>query len=80
MSKWVIPDDGIIDGLAVRIAASGKRRVRLTPMERRFAAALIVAQGGTCYRVAEYLGISFWAARTLVDIITMDPPELDTVA
>ena len=37
--KWVIPDDGIIDPIAVEIAASGKRPVRLTLPERRAAAA-----------------------------------------
>jgi DNA-binding CsgD family transcriptional regulator len=78
--EWDIPDDGIIDDIAVRIAASGQRRVRLTRAERRLAAALIIARGGTSYRVAKHLGISSWAARTLVDSITANPPELGEVA
>jgi hypothetical protein len=64
----------------VLIAASGQRRVRLTAMEQRFAAALIVARGDSTYRVGKCLGVNSSAARTLVDVITMDPPELDPVA
>lgn len=79
-SEWIVPDDGIIDPIAVWIAASGQRRVRLTPVERRLAAALIVAQGGTSYRVAKHLGISSWAAHALVDSITANPPEPGEVA
>ena len=79
LSEWVIPDDGIIDAIAVQIAARGQRRVRLTPVERRLAAALIVADGGTPYRVAKCLGISCWTAHTLVDSITANPPELAEV-
>jgi hypothetical protein len=76
LSEWVIPDDGIIDVIAVKIAARGQRRVRLTPVERRLAAALIVANGGTAHRIAMFLGISCWTAHLLVDSIAANPPEL----
>jgi hypothetical protein len=80
LTEWVIPDDGIIDAIAIQIAVCGQRRVRLTPMERRLAAALIVANGGTAYRVAKCLGISSCTAHTLVDSIAADPPELAEVS
>ena len=50
-TSWLLPDDGIIDPVAVEIAARGTRRVRLTARERRAAAALIVARGGTRIRL-----------------------------
>jgi hypothetical protein len=45
--RWVLPDDGIIDPIAVEIAAGGQRPVRLTRAERRATAARILAKGGT---------------------------------
>ncbi|MGK5559192.1 hypothetical protein ACSNOI_47105, partial [Actinomadura kijaniata] len=46
-SPWLLPDDGIVDYIAVEIAASGHRPVRLTRTERLLAAALILAAGGS---------------------------------
>ena len=62
---WVIPDDGIIDPIAVEIAADGRRPVRLTRLERREAAIRILASGGTIYVVAKRLNISYPAAKVL---------------
>ena len=42
-----LPDDGIIDRIAVEIAARGTRAVALTRPERQLAAARIIARGGT---------------------------------
>jgi hypothetical protein len=65
---WVIPEDGIVDELAVELAASGERRVRLTHMERRLATARILTHGGTPSLVYERLGLtSMSAARSLVE-------------
>lgn len=80
MREWTIPEDGIIDPLAVEIAASGQRRVRLTWTERRIAAALIMARGGTSYQVAKRLGLSSATARALTDSFTTYPVELDEAA
>ena len=80
MAEWVIPEDGIIDTLAVQIAASGQRRVRLTRMERRLAVALILARGGNAYQVHKRLGVSSATARTLTDSLTAHPAELDEAA
>lgn len=33
-ARWVLPDDGVFDEVAVAIAISGERRVRLTRAER----------------------------------------------
>lgn len=44
-SRWVLPDDGIIDPIAVEIAASGHRMVRLTRAKRRAVAARNPGQG-----------------------------------
>ena len=54
----VLPDDGIIDHLAVAIAASGTRPVALTRPERQLAAAAILARGGTPYQVSKLLPVS----------------------
>lgn len=79
-AKWLLPDDGIIDPVAVEIAAAGTRRVRLTAPERRAAAALILARGGTRYRVARCLFIGWGTAAALVASITADPTELSEAA
>jgi hypothetical protein len=61
----VLPDDGIIDPIAVELAASGARPVALTPTERRRAAASILARGGTPYLISKRLHISGADALTL---------------
>lgn len=61
----VLPDDGIIDPIAIELAASGTRPVALTPTERRLAAAWILARGGTPYLISKRLRISGTAALTL---------------
>lgn len=53
-----LPDDGIIDPVAVEIAAAGTRPVALTPAERHLAAARILASGGTPHQVSARLHIS----------------------
>ena len=55
-SKHVLPDDGIIDHIAVAVAVSGSRRVRLTRQERELAARHIVAAGGGIEDLREHLG------------------------
>ena len=61
----LLPDDGIIDPVAVEIAASGERRVRLTKAERQLAAESILIRGGTPSVISARLHISGTAARTL---------------
>lgn len=57
-SQWLLPDDGIIDPVAVEITAAGTRRVSLTRPERLAAVALILARGGTVNDIADRLHIS----------------------
>lgn len=61
----ILPDDGIIDPIAVEIAASGERRVRLTNAERELAAQNILAQGGGASLIARRLHVSGTIARSL---------------
>ena len=61
----VLPEDGIIDPVAVEIAAAGERRVRLTKKERQLAAASILARGGTPYLISSRLHVSGTTARAL---------------
>lgn len=68
-TQWLLPDDGIIDLVAVEITAAGTRRVRLTVPERRFAAALILARGGTVNDLAARLHVSGRTARRMADAI-----------
>ena len=71
-ARWLIPDDGIIDPVAVAITAAGLRRVRLTIAERRAAAALILARGGTANDIAARLHIGGRAALALAASIRAD--------
>ena len=71
-ASWLLPDDGIIDPVAVEIAARGSRRVRLTARERRAAAALILGRRGTAGDIAERLCMSGRAARDLAASIRAD--------
>jgi hypothetical protein len=64
-ATWLLPDDGIIDPVAVEIAARGARRVRLTAAERRLAAALILARGGSPNDIARRLCMSGNSANAL---------------
>jgi hypothetical protein len=61
----VLTDDGIIDPVAVEIAARGIRAVALTRAERQLAAVGILARGGTPYMVAKRLHASGTTALTL---------------
>jgi hypothetical protein len=66
---WMLPDDGIIDLIAVEIAAKGERRVALTAPERRAAAEMILARGGTVTVIADRLCMSDNAASALAYMI-----------
>ncbi len=60
-----LPDDGIIDLIAVEIAARGTRPVALTRAEGRLAAAAILARGGTPNLISKRLHVSGTTALTL---------------
>jgi hypothetical protein len=62
---YVLPEDGIVDLVAVEIAAAGTRRVWLTLRERRLAAALIMARGGTANDISARLHVNGSVARAL---------------
>ena len=66
---WMLPDDGIIDQVAVEIAVQGERRVALTAPERRAAAEKILARGGTVKVIAERLCMGDKAAGALAYLI-----------
>jgi hypothetical protein len=68
-AQWVLPDDGIIDPVAVEITAAGTRRVKLTAPERRAAAALILARGGTVADIERRLHVSNWMAARMAAAI-----------
>lgn len=68
-AQWLLPDDGIIDPVAVEIAAAGTRPVALTRPERRAAAVLILARGGTVSDIAGRLHLNAGTARRLADAI-----------
>jgi hypothetical protein len=64
---FVLPEDGIVDPIAIEIAASGARPVALTQTERVLAAARILAAGGGRNDIATRLHVSGHTARTLAD-------------
>ena len=55
---WTLPEDGILDPIAIELAARGIRPVALTPAERLTAAARILARGGTPALIARRLHVS----------------------
>ncbi len=61
----MLTDDGIIDPIAVEIAARGTRPVALTRGERQLAAAQILARGGTPNLISKRLHVSGSTALTL---------------
>ncbi|MEU8303420.1 hypothetical protein AB0C84_07635 [Actinomadura sp. NPDC048955] len=61
----MLPEDGIVDPIAIEIAASGTRPVALTHTERVLAAARILAAGGGANTIAARLHVSGSTARTL---------------
>jgi hypothetical protein len=61
----VLADDGIIDLIAVEIAARGTRPVALTRTERQLAAARILARGGSPDLISKRLHVSGSTALTL---------------
>lgn len=54
---WLLPEDRIRDELAVTLASEGRRRVRLTYMERVEAATRIIQHGGTLGLVCKWLSL-----------------------
>jgi hypothetical protein len=67
---WLLPEDGVIDPVAIDLAARGIRSVALTPRERRIAAALILTAGGTPNTIAKRLHMAHTNARALAEQIT----------
>jgi hypothetical protein len=63
--RLALADDGIIDLIAVDIAAHGARTVALTHAERQLAAAAILARGGTPYVISKRLHVSGTTAHAL---------------
>ncbi|XVQ08106.1 hypothetical protein ACQP1W_36890 [Spirillospora sp. CA-255316] len=64
-SEWVLPEDGIVDPIAVEIAAAGSRRVALTPAERLLAAARILAAGHPQAEISRRLHVPLHVAHAL---------------
>ena len=83
-SEWVLPEDGIVDPLAVEIAASGSRRVPLTRTERLMAAACILAAGHPVAEISHRLHVSGGTAHCLAKTVQsrrlLPPPDLWTLA
>ena len=65
----MLPEDGIVDEVAVAIAAAGTRPVALTRTERWLAAARILAGGGTANLISKRLHVSGQTAAALAAAI-----------
>ncbi len=72
--RLALTDDGIIDLIAVDIAARGTRTVALTRAERQLAAGHILARGGTPYQISKRLHVSGTTALTIA-ARCQDPPS-----
>lgn len=62
-SRSTLPNDGILDWVAIDAAARGLRKVRLTWVEKDIALAMILHGGGTLTDAEERLGISIVGTR-----------------
>jgi hypothetical protein len=69
-SRWLLPEDGITDEIAIEIAARGTRPVALTCTERQMAAARILASGGSTFLIGMRLRMNYAAACALVADLT----------
>ena len=69
-TTWLLPEDGILDPIAIDLAARGVRPVALTPTERRIAATRILAAGGSTTTLARRLRMSHGTAHALINQIT----------
>lgn len=78
-SPWVLPEDGIIDHIAVELAATGARRVALTPGERLAVAVRVIAAGGTPHTIARRLGCNSRAAHALAAAARAQSTCLDAI-
>lgn len=58
-----VPNDGILDWIAIDAAARGLRQVRLTWVEKDIALGVILANGGTLTDAEERLGIHIAGTR-----------------
>lgn len=65
-SDWGLASDGIFDDVAVEVAASGERYVRLTPTEQLGAASRIVRAGGGARDLQTRLGVNHNVALALI--------------
>jgi hypothetical protein len=69
-SDWGLASDGIFDAVAVDVAASGDRYVRLTPTEQLSAAGLIIRAGGDAHDLQTHLGVNHIAALALLRAVS----------
>jgi hypothetical protein len=69
-SDWGLASDGIFDAVAVDVAASGERYVRLTPTEQLGAARRIIRAGGDAQDLQTRLGVNHIAALALIRAVT----------
>ncbi|WP_019632673.1 hypothetical protein [Actinomadura atramentaria] len=74
-----VPEDGLLDLVAVQIAMSGERPVELTALERLVAAAQILAAGGHPRDIADRLRVSDTIADSLVRRVRLATPKLRAV-
>jgi hypothetical protein len=76
---YLIPEDGVIDMIAVDIAASGIRPVRLTDRERMLAARRILAAGGMTATLMRRLRLTslYQAQQFVARVNGSEPPAED---
>ncbi len=63
----VLPEDGIIDNVAVQITVSGSRKVALTQRERLEATRLMLLQGASIREMCDHLHVQPKVVRQLLD-------------
>lgn len=67
--SWILPEDGIVDELAIRLAMSGERRIALTERERKIAVERMAKQGATSSEIIKALRAGpHWVRVTLNEL------------
>lgn len=66
---WILPEDGILDEVAIEIAIRGQRPVRLTLRERRAVVKSLIDRGASPGEIIEKLRTNpKWVTRTLHEL------------
>jgi hypothetical protein len=69
---WMLHEDGIVDEIAIEIAVTGKRKVRLTPAEQRIVVERMNRRGYGRLEMRQHIGIDVPEIDRILDSLGFD--------